>query len=59
MCCNRSLYHKINHLHERCLPMIYSDKKSGFDELHSGKDGTVSPLTYVSKCTMYQNVQRC
>ena len=31
--------------------MIYSDKKSGFDELHSGKDGTVSPLKYVSKCT--------
>ena len=33
MCCNRSLNHKINRLHELCLPTIYSDKKSSFDEL--------------------------
>ena len=33
MCCNRSLNHKINRLHERCLRIIYSDKKSSFDEL--------------------------
>ena len=33
MCYNRSLNHKINQLHERCLRIIYSDKKSSFDEL--------------------------
>ena len=33
MCCNRSLNHKINRLHQLCLPIIYSDKKSSFDEL--------------------------
>ena len=33
MCCNRSLNHKINRLHERYLWIIYTDKKSSFDEL--------------------------
>ena len=33
MYCSRSLNHKINRLHERCLRIIYSDKKSSFDEL--------------------------
>ena len=33
MCCNRSLNLKINRLHARCLRIIYSDKKSSFDEL--------------------------
>ena len=33
MCYNCSLNHKINRLHERCLRIIYSDKKSSFDEL--------------------------
>ena len=33
MCYNRSLNQKVNRLHERCLPIIYSDKKSSFDEL--------------------------
>ena len=33
MCCNRSLNHKINLLHDKCLQIIYSGKKSGFDEL--------------------------
>ena len=33
MCYNRSLNHKKNQLHERCLRIIYSDKKSSFDEL--------------------------
>ena len=33
MCYNRSLNHRINRLHERCLRIIYSDKKSSFDEL--------------------------
>ena len=41
MCCNRFLDHKINRLHERCLPMIYSDKKSSFHELLD-KDESVS-----------------
>ena len=33
MCYNRSLNHKINRLHERCLRITYSGKKSCFDEL--------------------------
>ena len=33
MCYNLSLSHKINWLHERCLQIIYSDKKSSFVEL--------------------------
>ena len=31
MCCNRSLNTKINRLHERCLWIVYNDKKSNFD----------------------------
>ena len=41
MCYNRSLNHKINRLHERCLQIIYSDKKSSFDELLD-KDESIS-----------------
>ena len=41
MCCNRSLNHKINRLHERCLGIIYSVKKSSFGELLD-KDESVS-----------------
>ena len=33
MCCNRSLNTKINRLHERCLRIVYNDKKSNFNEL--------------------------
>ena len=33
MCYNRSLNHKINRFHERCFRIIYSNKKSSFDEL--------------------------
>ena len=32
MCCNLSLHHKINRLQKRCLGIIYSENKSGFDE---------------------------
>ena len=32
MCCNRSLNTKINWLHERCLRIVYNDKKSNFNE---------------------------
>ena len=32
MCCNRSLNQNINRLHERCLRIINSNKKSSFDE---------------------------
>ena len=32
-CCNRSLNTKINRLHERCLQIVYNDKKSNFNEL--------------------------
>ena len=41
MCYNRSLNLKINRLHPRCLRIIYSDKKSSFDELFD-KDKSVS-----------------
>ena len=41
MCCNRSLKTKINWLHERCLRIVYNDKKSNFNELLV-KDGSVS-----------------
>ena len=30
---NRSLNHKINRLHERCLRVIYNDGHSSYDEL--------------------------
>ena len=49
MCYNRSLNHKINRLHERCLRIIYSDKKSSFDELLD-KDESVS--------IHHQNIQK-
>ena len=41
MCCNRSLNTKINRLHERCLRIVYNDKKSNFNELLV-KHGSVS-----------------
>ena len=33
MCCNRSFNTKINRLHERCLWIVYNNKKSRFNEL--------------------------
>ena len=33
MYCNRSLNTKINRLHERCLRIVYNDKKTNFNEL--------------------------
>ena len=41
MCHNRTDNNKINHLHERCLRLIYNDKKSSFKDLLQ-KDGSVS-----------------
>ena len=41
MCCNRSLDTKTNRLNERCLPIVYNDKKSNLNELLV-KDGPVS-----------------
>ena len=41
MCCSRSLNTKINWLHERCLRIVYNDKKSNFNALLV-KDGSVS-----------------
>ena len=40
MCHNRTFYNKINRLHERCLRLIYNDKKSYFKDLLE-KDGSV------------------
>ena len=50
MCYNRSLYHQINRLYERCLRSIYSDKKSSLVELLD-KDESVSIIHH-------QNVQK-
>ena len=41
MCHNRTNNNKINRLRERCLRLIYSDKKSSFKDLLE-KDGSVS-----------------
>ena len=49
MCCNRSLNHEINRLDERSLGIIYSDKKSSFNELLD-KDKSV-PI-------YHQNIQK-
>ena len=41
MCHNRTNNNKINRHHERCLYLIYSDKKSSFEDLLQ-KNGSVS-----------------
>ena len=41
MYCNRSLNTKTNRKHERCLRMVYNDKKTNFNELLV-KDSSVS-----------------
>ena len=41
MCHNRANNNKINRLHERCLRLIYNDKKSSFEDLLQ-KDESVS-----------------
>ena len=33
MCHNRTVNNKINHLHEKCLRIVYNDNKSSFQEL--------------------------
>ena len=40
MCHSRTTNNKINHLHERCLRVIYNDKISSFKELME-RDGSV------------------
>ena len=40
MCHSRTNNNKINRLHERCLRIVYNDKKSSFNELLE-KDGSV------------------
>ena len=41
MCHDRTNNNKINRLHERCLRLIYNDKKASFKDLFK-KDGSVS-----------------
>ena len=41
MCHNRTYNNKINRLHERCLRLIYNDKRSSFEDLLE-KDNSVS-----------------
>ena len=38
ICHGRALNNKINRLHERCLPIIYNDKTSTFEELLEKND---------------------
>ena len=33
MCYNRTYKNKINRLHEKCLRLIYNDKRSSFEDL--------------------------
>ena len=33
LCWNRTLNNKVNRLHERCLHIVYNNKKSSFEEL--------------------------
>ena len=40
MCHNRTNNNKINRLHERCLRLIYNDKKSSFKNILE-KDGSI------------------
>ena len=49
MCYNRSLNHKINRLYERCLRIIYSDKKSSFDELLDKDDLSLFTIKILKK----------
>ena len=39
--CHRTYNNKINRLHEKCLPLIYNDKRSSFESLLE-KDNSVS-----------------
>ena len=48
MCGSRSLNNKINRLHERCLRIVYSNKKSIFKDLPE-RDSSVS--------THHQNIK--
>ena len=41
MCHNRKYNNKINRLHEKCLRLIYNDKRSSFEDLLE-KDNCVS-----------------
>ena len=41
MCDNRTKNNKINRLHERCLRLLYNDKKSSFHDLLE-KDSSIS-----------------
>ena len=41
MCHSRTMTNKIYHLHEKCLPIVYSDKTSSFEKLLE-KDGSVT-----------------
>ena len=48
MWCNRSLNSKINRLHERCIRIVYNDKKSNFNE-PPVKYGSVYPSSKFTK----------
>ena len=49
MCCNRSFSTKINRLHERCLQIVYNDKKSNFNELLVTDSSVSDPLSKFTK----------
>ena len=49
MCCNRSLNHKTNRLHERCLQITYSDKICSFAELLDRDESVSFHHQYIQK----------
>ena len=55
MCHSRTINNKINHLHERCLHLIYNDKVSSFKELL--KRWVCSNTQWESSDTDYLDVQ--
>ena len=56
MCHNRTNNNKTNRLHERCLCLIYNDKKSSFQDLLE-KDGSVS-IYHRNLATLAANCSR-
>ena len=55
MCHNRTNNNKINRLHERCLRLIYNDKKSSFKDLLE-KGGSVS-MRHRNLCKTTKSIQ--
>ena len=55
MCHSRTINNKINHLHERCLRVIYNDKISSFKELLA-IDSRNLPILATGMFKVYNNI---